>query len=244
MSQTPYVTVWHNGRQVVQDRESTRRLRRPAPWAASVSEVICVTSAATGVLLFRLHDHLRRLLETARLMEMEVPYGTAELADACRFVARVNAVPRGLLHLGLTRDLRRREPVEATAAMFEDSDGEAEAIFFVRGRELTAAPVTAGPPGVILQTITSLAAEQGLGVCEGEGTLEGADEIFVAGAAVGILPARTVDGGWAAGGGEGPVTAALREAYEGVFVGGTADRRGWLEPVELWPAPRYAEPVA
>jgi branched-subunit amino acid aminotransferase/4-amino-4-deoxychorismate lyase len=251
MSSAPYLTVWHNGRQVVQDRESTRRLRRPAPWTATIAETVRAVAAPDGTRLFRLRDHLARLLETARRLRMEVAFGPEELAEACRAVARVNALRDGLLHPTLRRDLTRGGAAEAAVGVSEARDEEAalteavDSVFFVHGAWLTAAPL--GAPGVMQDTVAALARDRGWTVRDGElstAALESAVEVFAAGTGVGVVPAQAIEGDWAAGGREGPVTRALSEAFEGLFDGRTADRWGWFERVDLWPAPRYAEPVA
>ncbi|MDE2346730.1 MAG: branched chain amino acid aminotransferase, partial [Gammaproteobacteria bacterium] len=58
-----------------------------------------------------------------------------------------------------------------------------------------------------------------------------ADEIFMCGTAAEITPIRSVDGKRIADGKPGPVTRKMQALFFGLFDGRTADKRGWLEPV-------------
>jgi branched-chain amino acid aminotransferase len=59
-----------------------------------------------------------------------------------------------------------------------------------------------------------------------------ADEIFLTGTAAEITPVRSVDRLVVGSGSRGPITKALQDAFFGLFSGKTADRWGWLEPLD------------
>lgn len=63
-----------------------------------------------------------------------------------------------------------------------------------------------------------------------------ADEIFLTGTAAEITPVRSVDRLVVGSGSRGPMTKALQDAFFGLFSGTTADRWGWLEPLDAPPA--------
>ena len=51
-----------------------------------------------------------------------------------------------------------------------------------------------------------------------------------------ITPVRSVDRLVVGSGSRGPMTKALQDAFFGLFSGTTADRWGWLEPLDAPPA--------
>jgi branched-chain amino acid aminotransferase len=59
-----------------------------------------------------------------------------------------------------------------------------------------------------------------------------ADEVFMTGTAAEVTPVRSVDRKPVGNGQPGPVTRALQRAFFGLFDCSTADRRGWLTPVD------------
>lgn len=58
-----------------------------------------------------------------------------------------------------------------------------------------------------------------------------ADETFFTGTAVEVLPIREVDGANLGGGGRGPVTARLQDAFADTVRGRNPARKAWLSPV-------------
>jgi branched-chain amino acid aminotransferase len=59
-----------------------------------------------------------------------------------------------------------------------------------------------------------------------------ADEIFLTGTAAEITPVRSVDRLTVGTGSRGPITKRLQDAFFGLFSGRTADKWGWLEPLD------------
>ncbi len=115
------------------------------------------------------------------------------------------------------------------------SEGAGENIFLVhQGRIVTPPAAASILAGITRDTVIRLAETLGYEVIEQpipREMLYIADEIFFTGTAAEITPIRSIDR-LAVGNGERPVTRALQDAFFGLFDGRTADRWGWLEPLE------------
>ncbi len=115
------------------------------------------------------------------------------------------------------------------------SEGAGENLFLVQdGKLYTPAAAASILVGLTRDTLIKLAAEQDLEVVEQDIPREMlylADELFLTGTAAEVTPVRAVDGIQIGSGRRGPVTAALQQAFFGLFDGTTRDQWGWLEPV-------------
>ena len=115
------------------------------------------------------------------------------------------------------------------------SEGSGENVFLVRRGRLFTPPLASSIlDGITRQCIITLAREMGLEVREEAISRESlylADEIFFCGTAAEITPVCSVDGITVGGGGRGPVTARLSEAFFGIVQGRAPDRHNWLTPV-------------
>lgn len=124
----------------------------------------------------------------------------------------------------------------ALAADGTVSEGAGENLFVVRDGVLITPPASASIlQGITRDSIIVLAREQGIEVREQvlpRELLYIADEIFLTGTAAEITPVRSVDRLQVGAGARGPVTKALQDAFFGLFNGKTADRWGWLEPLD------------
>jgi branched-chain amino acid aminotransferase len=118
-------------------------------------------------------------------------------------------------------------------------------LFVVRAGKLLTPPLADGPlGGITRETILTLASERGVACAEQSLTrleLYGADEIFLTGTGVGLVPLREVDG--RAFDAPGPVTVELRDAYRLVTSGRSEEHAPWLTPVAKALAEQPAEAV-
>ena len=81
--------IWKNGELVPWESCTLHVMSHVVHYGSCVFEGIRCYSTAEGPAIFRLNEHLRRLLDSARVYRMDVPYGTEELAAACgELVAR------------------------------------------------------------------------------------------------------------------------------------------------------------
>ncbi|MGW5685422.1 branched-chain amino acid transaminase [Nonomuraea sp. NPDC003754] len=113
------------------------------------------------------------------------------------------------------------------------SECTAANLFLVSDGALATPPATAGAlEGITQDTVERLAADLGLPVRRRDilrAELYTADELFLCGTAVGIVPVASVD--HRESGPEGPVTAKLRNAYDAAVHGRDDRYRDWLTPV-------------
>lgn len=128
------------------------------------------------------------------------------------------------------------------------SEGAGENLFIVqRGRLYTPSAATSILAGITRDAVMTLAADLGLEVIERDLPREMlylADEVFLTGTAAEITPVRSVDRKPVGSGSPGAVTRALQEAFFGLFDGRTADRHGWLTPLDAGAAAASAEAAA
>lgn len=115
------------------------------------------------------------------------------------------------------------------------SEGAGENLFEVKDGLLLTPPLTSSAlPGITRDAIIKLAREIGVEVREqvlSRESLYLADEVFMTGTAAEITPVRSVDGITVGAGRCGPLTKRIQQTFFGLFSGETADKWGWLDPV-------------
>lgn len=115
------------------------------------------------------------------------------------------------------------------------SEGAGENIFIVKNGVISTPPATSSIlPGITRDTILTLAKEKRIPVREEPIAREAlylADEVFMTGTAVEIVPVRSVDMITIGNGQRGAITALLQQQFFGLFTGETQDKWGWLDAV-------------
>src|SRR3981189_999866 len=86
----PTEKIWHNGRFIAWDDAKIHVLSHVTSYGSSVFEGIRCYSTAAGPAIFRVRDHIRRLLDSAKIYRIEMKYGTDELANAMVELVRLN----------------------------------------------------------------------------------------------------------------------------------------------------------
>jgi branched-chain amino acid aminotransferase len=86
----PTEKIWHNGRFIAWDDAKIHVLSHVVSYGSSVFEGIRCYAAPSGPSIFRLRDHIRRMLDSAKVYRMELGYQAGELADAIAELVRVN----------------------------------------------------------------------------------------------------------------------------------------------------------
>ena len=87
----PTEKIWHNGRFIAWDDAKIHVLSHVVSYGSSVFEGIRCYSTPNGPAIFRLADHVRRLLDSAKIYRMDnIPFTPADLADAMVELVRVN----------------------------------------------------------------------------------------------------------------------------------------------------------
>jgi branched-chain amino acid aminotransferase len=90
---TPTEKIWHNGRFIKWDDAKIHVLSHVVSYGSSIFEGIRCYATPEGPAVFRLHEHVRRLADSAKIYRMELPYSREQLAEAMLELVRVNALP-------------------------------------------------------------------------------------------------------------------------------------------------------
>jgi branched-chain amino acid aminotransferase len=88
---TPTEKIWHNGRFVRWEDAQIHVLSHVVSYGSSVFEGIRCYSTPSGPAVFRLHEHVRRMMDSAKIYRMDkLGFSAAELAEAMLETVRVN----------------------------------------------------------------------------------------------------------------------------------------------------------
>jgi len=116
--------IWMNGKWVAWDDAKIHILAHVAHYASSVFEGIRCYGTPRGPAIFRLDDHIDRLMGSAKIYRMELPVSREQIHDACVEVVAVNnleecylrpLIYRGYENLGVNPF---GSPVEVAVAAF------------------------------------------------------------------------------------------------------------------------------
>lgn len=102
---TPTEKIWMDGGFVNWDDAKVHVLTHTMHYGSGVFEGIRAYPTKSGVAVFRLRDHIKRLLTSAKIFMIEVPFSEDELVDASLELVRVNGLSDGcylrpLVYLG------------------------------------------------------------------------------------------------------------------------------------------------
>jgi branched-chain amino acid aminotransferase len=96
--------IWMDGELVPWDEAKVHVLVHGLHYGSGVFEGIRTYAAVDGPAVFRLTDHIQRLLDSAKLLMIKVPFTRDELVDACKLTVRENGLEscyvRPLVYLG------------------------------------------------------------------------------------------------------------------------------------------------
>jgi len=82
--------IWHNGKFIDWDDARVHVVSHVISYGSAVFEGIRCYNAKQGPAILRLRDHLQRLLNSARIYRMDIPYTLDELSGAAVELVRVN----------------------------------------------------------------------------------------------------------------------------------------------------------
>jgi branched-chain amino acid aminotransferase len=96
--------IWMNGRIVPWASATVHVMTHALHYGTSVFEGVRVYDTPQGPCGFRVTDHMNRMIDSARMYGIELPYSVEELAEACKAVVRKNnlasAYVRPIAYLG------------------------------------------------------------------------------------------------------------------------------------------------
>jgi len=123
---TPTDKIWHNGRFIPWDDARIHVLSHVVSYGSSVFEGIRCYATSSGPAIFRLHEHIRRMFDSAKIYRMEnFGFTAGQLAEAMIELVRVNGlqscyirpiVLRGYGQIGVDA---RETPIEVYIACWE-----------------------------------------------------------------------------------------------------------------------------
>lgn len=89
--------IWYDGKLVPWREATTHVLTHSLHYGLAVFEGVRAYATADGPAIFRLQDHTARLLNSAKVYLMDVPFTAEQLNDAQREVIRANGLDSGYL---------------------------------------------------------------------------------------------------------------------------------------------------
>jgi branched-chain amino acid aminotransferase len=82
--------IWHNGKLIAWDDATIHVMSHVVHYGSAVFEGVRCYKLPSGPAIFRAEEHMQRLLDSARIYRMEVPYSRQQLIDATAEVIRAN----------------------------------------------------------------------------------------------------------------------------------------------------------
>lgn len=122
---TPTSKIWHNGRLISWDDAKIHVLSHVVSYGSSVFEGIRCYHTKNGPAIFRSPEHARRLVDSARIYRINVPWTVQQLSEAFVELVRVNKLqscyirPIVLRGYGDVGVLPKNVPVETYIACWE-----------------------------------------------------------------------------------------------------------------------------
>lgn len=115
--------IWFNGEIVPWERATVHVMTHALHYGSSVFEGIRAYETDRGPAVFRLRDHTKRLLGSAKIYRMNVPHTAEDFDTACRAIVEANelsaAYIRPIIFRGMSGlSLSPTQPVEAAIAAF------------------------------------------------------------------------------------------------------------------------------
>ena len=89
--------IWRDGEIIPWDDAQIHVMSHVVHYGSSVFEGVRFYNTPAGSAAFRLSDHMRRFLNSARIYRMDLGRSTDELADACREVVVRNGLQEGYI---------------------------------------------------------------------------------------------------------------------------------------------------
>jgi branched-chain amino acid aminotransferase len=122
---TPTEKIWHNGRFIAWEDAKIHVLSHVVSYGSSVFEGVRCYDTQRGPAIFRLREHTRRLLDSAKIYRMPVPFTLEQLMEAQVELVRVNRLrscylrPIVLRGYGTMGVMPGTNPVEVFLACWE-----------------------------------------------------------------------------------------------------------------------------
>jgi branched-chain amino acid aminotransferase len=86
----PTEKIWHNGKMIRWDEAKIHVLSHVVSYGSAVFEGIRCYETKNGPAIFRVREHMQRMVNSGKIYRMELPFSTDELSNAAAEVVRVN----------------------------------------------------------------------------------------------------------------------------------------------------------
>jgi branched-chain amino acid aminotransferase len=91
--------VWLNGNLIPWHKATVPILSHGFSRASAIFDVFGVHVGPNGPMAFRLDEHLKRLMRSAQLLEMELAYSADEITEAVKTTVKANNLGRGIVKI-------------------------------------------------------------------------------------------------------------------------------------------------
>ena len=91
--------VWLNGKLIPWQEATVPLLSHGFSRASAIFDVFGIHECPDGLFAFRLDEHLKRLMKSVELLEMELAYSTDEIIDGVVQTVKANNIGRGLVKI-------------------------------------------------------------------------------------------------------------------------------------------------
>jgi len=91
--------VWLNGKLIPWQEATVPLLSHGFSRGSAIFDVLGVHVGPAGPAAFRMDEHIKRLMKSAELLEMQMAYSAEEVAEAVKATVKVNALGRGLVKM-------------------------------------------------------------------------------------------------------------------------------------------------
>ena len=88
----PTTKIWHNGNLIPWEKAQIHVLSHVIHYGSSVFEGIRCYAQPQGAAIFRLPEHMQRLLDSAKIYRMPLPYSLEQLSNAVVSLVEANGV--------------------------------------------------------------------------------------------------------------------------------------------------------
>jgi branched-chain amino acid aminotransferase len=90
MPMKPTEKIWHNGKLIRWDDAKIHVLSHVVSYASAVFEGIRCYETKNGPAIFRVREHMQRMVNSGKIYRLELPFTADELSNAAAEVVRVN----------------------------------------------------------------------------------------------------------------------------------------------------------
>jgi len=131
--------VWHNGAFKSFNKAQVHIMSHSFCRGSAVFEVMSFHDTARGPAVFRLDEHIRRLLGSARAIGMKLPFSQRGIKDAVKETVRANRLRSGFIKLicfygGVEFEVIPRKPEVSMAVIAVDPEADLESERFAGSR--------------------------------------------------------------------------------------------------------------